>query len=78
MKPPPRGRPRHGQPGAVGTPLDQARAEIVLEAPQLAGQGRLGDVALVRGAAEMAGLGDHQQVVQYAFARHHNPLYPVR
>ena len=46
------GRPRLGQREAPPRPLDERRADLLLERPHLLGDRRLGDVQLLRGADE--------------------------
>ena len=63
--------PGLGQPGALRSAVEQARAELLLEAANLTAQGRLGDVECLGGAAEMPVLGDGRELP-------HQPQIEVR
>ena len=63
-----------GQVDAAGGAVEEARVQLRLQLPDLLGEGRLGHVESLRGAAEVALLGDGEEVPQVS--QFHGPPRP--
>ncbi|MNM89267.1 hypothetical protein D3C81_1014960 [compost metagenome] len=69
-----KGVPRERQTRQACGPLEQRRAQLLLQLLDLPAQRRLGDVQPLGGGAETAALGDFHEVTQLADRRHVMPF----